>query len=30
MKAWKRDWKIRRIEEMNPEWRDLTTDLHLV
>ena len=23
MKEWKRAWKIRVIEEMNPEWRDL-------
>lgn len=23
MKAWHRDWKIRLIEEANPEWKDL-------
>ena|SRR5579885_2355509 len=23
MKRWKRDWKIRLIEEKNPEWDDL-------
>jgi putative endonuclease len=23
MKAWKREWKVRRIEERNPEWNDL-------
>ena len=23
MKAWKRQWKTRRIEEMNPDWADL-------
>ncbi|MCM8731256.1 GIY-YIG nuclease family protein [Hephaestia sp. GCM10023244] len=23
LKAWKRVWKIRLIEEMNPEWCDL-------
>ena len=23
IKAWKRDWKIRLIEEMNPAWADL-------
>ena len=23
MKKWKRAWKIKRIEERNPEWRDL-------
>ena len=24
MKEWRRDWKIRRIEENNPDWRDLS------
>ena len=24
LKAWKRAWKIRLIEESNPEWRDLS------
>jgi putative endonuclease len=23
MKRWKREWKIKRIEEMNPAWEDL-------
>ena len=23
MKKWKRQWKLRVIEEMNPEWNDL-------
>ncbi|WP_129794468.1 GIY-YIG nuclease family protein [Sphingosinicella sp. CPCC 101087] len=23
MKAWKRQWKTKRIEEMNPQWDDL-------
>ena len=23
MKLWKRDWKIRLIEQFNPEWADL-------
>ena len=23
IKAWKRDWKIRLIEETNPHWHDL-------
>jgi putative endonuclease len=23
LKAWNRAWKIRLIEELNPEWRDL-------
>jgi len=27
MKEWKRDWKIRRIEEENPDWRDLAVSL---
>jgi len=22
LKKWRRDWKIRLIEEQNPEWRD--------
>ena len=25
LKKWNRAWKIRLIEEMNPEWKDLTT-----
>jgi len=27
IKNWKRAWKIKMIEEMNPEWRDLYPDL---
>jgi putative endonuclease len=23
LKRWKRDWKVRLIEEMNPNWSDL-------
>ncbi len=23
VKAWKREWKLRMIEESNPEWKDL-------
>lgn len=23
VKKWRRDWKIRLIEEQNPEWRDM-------
>jgi putative endonuclease len=23
MKAWRRDWKIRLVEEANPQWADL-------
>ena len=26
MKKWKRAWKIRLIEESNPEWNDLSED----
>jgi len=25
LKKWNRAWKIRLIEEMNPEWKDLTS-----
>ncbi len=27
MKEWKRAWKIRRVEEQNPAWRDLWEDI---
>ncbi|MEM5515726.1 GIY-YIG nuclease family protein [Henriciella sp. AS95] len=27
IKEWKRDWKIRLIVEMNPDWRDLADTL---
>lgn len=27
LKKWKRGWKIRLIEESNPDWRDLYQDL---
>ena len=27
LKAWKRRWKLRLIEEMNPEWNDLYDQL---
>jgi putative endonuclease len=27
MKAWQRTWKLRVIEELNPEWKDLSVDL---
>ncbi len=27
LKAWKRRWKLRLIEEMNPEWNDLYDEL---
>ena len=26
LKKWSRAWKIRLIEEMNPEWRDLSAE----
>ncbi len=27
IKKWERKWKLRLIEEMNPEWRDLYDDI---
>jgi putative endonuclease len=27
MKKWERAWKLRLIEEMNPQWRDLFEDI---
>jgi putative endonuclease len=27
LKKWKRDWKIRLIEQNNPEWRDLYPEI---
>ena len=30
MKEWKRLWKLRVIEEMNPDWNDLFESLHQV
>jgi putative endonuclease len=27
LKKWNRDWKIRLIEEQNPDWRDRFDDL---
>ena len=27
IKKWKRSWKLKIIEEMNPHWRDLYEDL---
>jgi len=29
LKRWRRAWKIRLIEELNPAWRDLTGELAL-
>jgi putative endonuclease len=28
IKLWKREWKIKRIEELNPYWKDLYEDLN--
>ena len=28
MKEWKRAWKIRLIESVNPEWKDLYEDIN--
>ncbi len=27
IKNWKRAWKLKRIEEINPQWRDLYPEL---
>jgi len=27
IKRWKRDWKIRLIEKLNPDWKDLSKDI---
>ncbi len=27
MKSWKRAWKLRLVEELNPQWRDLFDEL---
>ncbi len=29
LKKWERSWKLRIIEEMNPDWRDLYNDILL-
>ncbi len=29
IKKWKREWKINLINDMNPEWIDLTTNWNL-
>ena len=28
LKKWRREWKLRLIEEHNAEWRDLWTEIH--
>jgi len=30
IKTWKREWKLRLIEETNPEWKDLAEDVMLL
>jgi putative endonuclease len=30
IKHWPRKWKLELIETINPEWRDLSGDLHLL
>ena len=27
LKTWKRNWKLRLIEELNPKWKDLYEEL---
>ncbi len=27
MKEWKREWKVKRIEEVNPQWKDLYEEI---
>jgi putative endonuclease len=27
IKKWRREWKVRLIEESNPDWRDLYSDI---
>jgi putative endonuclease len=27
IKRWRREWKFKLIEDVNPRWRDLTADL---
>ncbi|ESR25983.1 GIY-YIG nuclease family protein [Lutibaculum baratangense] len=29
LKAWRRAWKMRLIEEANPQWRDLAEELFI-
>ena len=28
LKRWQRAWKLKLIEELNPDWRDLTDELN--
>jgi putative endonuclease len=27
LKRWRRDWKFKLIEELNPDWKDLSGDI---
>ncbi len=29
LKHWRRQWKIKLVEQLNPEWRDLTDEIAL-
>ena len=29
IKTWKRDWKLKLIEESNPDWKDLAEEVML-
>ena len=29
MKRWKRDWKVKRIEDVNPKWDDLYAKVNM-
>jgi hypothetical protein len=29
MKKWKREWKIKLIEEMNPQWVDISINWNM-
>ena len=26
LKRWRRDWKLKLVDQLNPEWRDLAND----
>ncbi|MBB4368876.1 putative endonuclease [Bradyrhizobium sp. cir1] len=30
LKRWRRAWKLKLIEDLNPDWRDLTDELHFL
>ena len=30
LKRWRRAWKFKLVEELNPEWRDLSDELVLL